>query len=258
MASLLGLPGQAAYATANAWLDALVAWRRASGLPATAINWGQWSDVGMSSSLTYSILDPTTPGEGIEALQSLVGGNLARVGVARLRLDRVLAAIPEFRELSYFERVVGEFDTLSVDDRSTVDNGDRSLAPIGDWSQIPAEHMFSELEIRLKAILARELRMSPSAVDVDRPFPEFGLDSMMAMTVLRQTQKLVGVDLSANVLFNNPTISSLAAYLVEMLAPQQVPQEDAVNLTLDSASSVLDELFESVESASAGSESGTS
>ena len=258
MASLLGLPGQAAYATANAWLDALVAWRRASGLPATAINWGQWSDVGMSSSLTYSILDPTTPGEGIEALQSLVGGNLARVGVARLRLDRVLAAIPEFRELGYFERVVGEFDTLSVDDRSTVDNGDRSLAPIGDWSQIPAEHMFSELEIRLKAILARELRMSPSAVDVDRPFPEFGLDSMMAMTVLRQTQKLVGVDLSANVLFNNPTISSLAAYLVEMLAPQQVPQEDAVNLTLDSASSVLDELFESVESASAGSESGTS
>ena len=258
MASLLGLPGQAAYATANAWLDALVAWRRASGLPATAINWGQWSDVGMSSSLTYSILDPTTPGEGIEALQSLVGGNLARVGVARLRLDRVLAAIPEFRELGYFERVVGEFDTLSVDDRSTVDNGDRSLAPIGDWSQIPAEHMFSELEIRLKAILARELRMSPSAVDVDRPFPEFGLDSMMAMTVLRQTQKLVGVDLSANVLFNHPTISSLAAYLVEMLAPQQVPQEDAVNLTLDSASSVLDELFESVESASAGSESGTS
>jgi hypothetical protein len=68
----------------------------------------------------------------------------------------------------------------------------------------------------------------------------------------------VGVDLSANVLFNNPTISSLAAYLVEMLAPQQVPQEDAVNLTLYSASSVLDELFESVESASAGSESGTS
>ena len=50
--ALLGLPGQVAYATANAWLDALMAWRRASGLPATAINWGQWSDVGMSRSLT--------------------------------------------------------------------------------------------------------------------------------------------------------------------------------------------------------------
>ena len=146
MASLLGLPGQLAYTTANAWLDALVAWRRASGLPATAIGWGQWSDVGMSRSLTYSVLDPITPGEGIEALESLVGGNLTRVGVGRMRLDRAIAAIPEFRELGYFERVVEEFDTSSVDDRSTVDDRDRSVAPVRDWSQIPAEDRFSELD----------------------------------------------------------------------------------------------------------------
>src|SRR5699024_6185878 len=80
MATLLGLPGQAAYATANAWLDALMGWRRASGLPATAINWGQWSDVGMSHKLTYSVLGPITPREGTAALQSLVGGNRTRVG----------------------------------------------------------------------------------------------------------------------------------------------------------------------------------
>jgi phthiocerol/phenolphthiocerol synthesis type-I polyketide synthase D len=256
MATLLGLPGQLAYATANAWLDALMAWRRASGLPATAINWGQWSDVGMSRALTYSVLDPITPDEGIEALESLVGGNLTRVGVGRLRLDRAVAATPEFRELGYFQSVVEEFDILSVDHRSTVDDGDRSVPYVPDWSQLPAEDRLSEIEIRLRTILARELRMSASAVNVDQPFPELGLDSMMAMTVLRKTQKLVGIDLSANMLFNHPTISSLAAYLTELLAPQEVPQEDAADLALDSASSVLDELFDHVESAAAGSESG--
>ena len=61
MATMLGLPGQLAYTTGNAWLDALMTWRRASGRPATAINWGQWSAVGMSSKLTYSVLDPITP-----------------------------------------------------------------------------------------------------------------------------------------------------------------------------------------------------
>jgi phthiocerol/phenolphthiocerol synthesis type-I polyketide synthase D len=255
MATLLGLPGQLAYTSANAWLDALVAWRRASGLPATAINWGQWSDVGMSRALTYSVLDPITPSEGIEALQSLVGGGLTRVGVGRLRLDRAAAATSEFRELGYFQKIVGEFDTSRVDRQSTVDDADRSVVSVPDWSQIPAETRLSELETRLRAILARELRMSASAVNVDQPFPELGLDSMMAMTVLRETQKLVGVDLSANMLFNHPTVSSLAAYLVEMLAPEQVPQEVADSM-LGSESSVLDELFDSVESASAGSESG--
>ena len=70
IASLLGAPGQGAYAAASAWLDGLVAWRRASGLPATTINWGQWSDVGVAQSLTFSVLDPITPAEGIEALEA--------------------------------------------------------------------------------------------------------------------------------------------------------------------------------------------
>ncbi|MCV7060144.1 acyl carrier protein [Mycolicibacterium vaccae] len=79
---------------------------------------------------------------------------------------------------------------------------------------------------------------------------------MMAMTVLRETQKLVGIDLSANMLFNHPTISSLAQYLVDMHAPEESPEPNTADMTVDSGGSVLDELFDSVESASAGSESG--
>jgi acyl carrier protein len=256
MATLLGLPGQLAYATANAWLDALMTWRRASGLPATAINWGQWSDVGMSHALTYSVLDPITPDEGVEALESLVGGALARVGVGRLRLDRAIATTPEFRELNYFERIVGEFDVSTVEHRPAVTDADRAEVSVPEWLQLSAEDRFSELEMRLRTILGRELRMSASAIDVDQPFPELGLDSMMAMTVLRETQKLVGIDLSASMLFNHPTISSLATYVTDLLAPREMPQEHTADLDLDSAGGVLDELFDHVESASAGSESG--
>jgi phthiocerol/phenolphthiocerol synthesis type-I polyketide synthase D len=98
--------------------------------------------------------------------------------------------------------------------------------------------------------------MPASAVDMDRPFPELGLDSRVAMTVLREARELVGFDMSATMLWNHPTISSLAAAIVVLLAPQPVPQQDDVDATLDSAGSVLDELFDSVESATAGSESG--
>jgi hypothetical protein len=73
--------------------------------------------------------------------------------------------------------------------------------------------------------------------------------------VLRETQKMVGIELSANMLFNHPTISSLATYVAGLLAPEEVPHPLDGELSGDSAS-VLDELFDSVESASAGSESG--
>jgi phthiocerol/phenolphthiocerol synthesis type-I polyketide synthase D len=258
MATLLGLPGQLAYATGNAWLDALMTWRRASGRPATAINWGQWSAVGMSSKLTYSVLDPITPDEGIEALQTLVGGPLARVGVGRLRLDRAVAATPEFRELDYFDRIASEFEAavVVVEHQAVGEDAVAAVAEAPDWSTLSAEERLSELQTRLQAILGRELRMSPSSISLDAPFPELGLDSMMAMTVLKETKKLVGLDVSANMLFNHPTIAALATYVAGLLAPPDVPEEDTAELAADSASSVLDELFDSVESASAGSESG--
>ncbi|OOK66670.1 short chain dehydrogenase family protein [Mycobacterium kansasii] len=50
-AALLGSPGQGAYAAANSWLDAFVQWRRVRGLPATAIAWGPWAEVGRGAHL---------------------------------------------------------------------------------------------------------------------------------------------------------------------------------------------------------------
>src|SRR6201999_3175368 len=131
-----------------------------SGRPATAINWGQWSAVGMSSKLTYSVLDPITPDEGIEALQTLVGGPLSRVGGGRLRLDRAVAATPEFRELGYFQQVIAEFDSAadisSVDYPGAVDEADPLGVSVPDWSQLSTEDRRSELEIRLRTLLARQ------------------------------------------------------------------------------------------------------
>jgi phthiocerol/phenolphthiocerol synthesis type-I polyketide synthase B len=139
-----------------------------------------------------------------------------------------------------------------------VGSHDESATPA--WSEMPAENLLSELQTRMRAILARELGMAAPAVDMDRPFPELGLDSMMAMTVLREVKRLLGIDLSASMLWDHPTISSLAAYLADVLAAQVAlddgSEEDGSDTTFDAGSSLLDELFDSVESAPAGGESG--
>src|SRR5206468_2817838 len=100
-------------------------------------------------------------------LQTLVGGPLARVGVGRLRLDRAVAATPEFRELDYFDRIASEFETAVAEHPAVGEDAAVAVAEVPDWSTLSTEDRLAELQIRLQAILGRELRMSPSAISLD-------------------------------------------------------------------------------------------
>ncbi|UXA10874.1 SDR family NAD(P)-dependent oxidoreductase [Mycobacterium sp. SMC-8] len=134
---------------------------------------------------------------------------------------------------------------------------DAGAAEFVDWSAMNRQQTIAELRTRLRSILARELGMPENAVDVDMPFPELGLDSMMAMNLLRDAKALVRVDLSATMLWNHPSISQMSDFVADLLAPLQSaadePEPEEPEDDPDSFS-VLDELFSSVESANAGSE----
>uniref|UniRef100_UPI001041B8EE type I polyketide synthase n=1 Tax=Actinomadura roseirufa TaxID=2094049 RepID=UPI001041B8EE len=60
-ASCLGGPGQANYAAANAYCEALAQRRRAAGLPGTSIGWGLWAEASaMTGHMTGADLDRTS------------------------------------------------------------------------------------------------------------------------------------------------------------------------------------------------------
>ena len=206
--SLLGSPGQAAYAAASAWLDALVAWRHASGLPATTINWGQWSDVGIARSLTFSALDPIAPAEGIEALQAVLAGNLTRVGVARLRLDRAAAAFPEIQQLGYFAILAEELD---------VDSGDDWAGPgaLGDMDAGEANRVVTtRLGERILAIMGYP---KDCPIDANQPLTELGMDSLMAVRIRNTARGDFGVEPPVALLLQGASLGDLTADLIRQL-----------------------------------------
>jgi phthiocerol/phenolphthiocerol synthesis type-I polyketide synthase D len=223
VASLLGSPGQGAYAAANAWLDALVAWRRAAKLPATSINWGQWSDVGVAQSLTMDALDPITPAEGIEALESLLGGETGQAGVARLRLDRAAAAFPEIGQLGFFAKLVEELDTSN-------DGGDW-VGPDALRGMEPAEAAAAataRLRTRIAAIMGYG---GNSAVDPNQPLTEMGMDSLMAVRIRNTVRGDFGIEPPVALLLQGASVTDLGADLVRQLgiaAPE--PEEPAGGL----------------------------
>ncbi|MEV0697918.1 SDR family NAD(P)-dependent oxidoreductase [Saccharopolyspora sp. NPDC050389] len=83
LAGLVGSPGQAAYATANAWLDALVARRRAAGLPATTINWAAWTRAEGPENRVNAALASVEPATALDALGAVLADGRAWAGVAQ-------------------------------------------------------------------------------------------------------------------------------------------------------------------------------
>jgi phthiocerol/phenolphthiocerol synthesis type-I polyketide synthase D len=225
--SLLGAPGQGAYAAASAWLDGLVAWRRASGLPATTINWGQWSDIGVARSLTFSALDPIAPAEGIEALEAILASDVDRVGVARLRLDRAAAAFPEIQQLGYFAKLAEELDIDSDDDDWAGPDALREMAA-AEANRV----VIARLGGRILAIMGYP---KDSTIDADQPLTELGLDSLMAVRIRNTVRGDFSVEPPVALLLQGASLAELTTDLIRQLGLETEEKAKSANGVRDRA-----------------------
>ncbi|HKP39826.1 type I polyketide synthase [Mycobacterium sp.] len=230
--TVFGVPGQGAYASANAYLDALARARHRQGCHTVSLDWVAWRRLGFATDAEVVLQElerlgsrPVTPEEAFPAWEYVDTYDIAQA---------VMAPMPS-------------------DQPNT--GADGISAPVRAWSEMAVDDLLRELEAGLRTILARELRLPEAELDVDRPFAELGLNSVMAMSIRRQAEMLVGIELSATMLWNHPTITSLAEHLAGKVSPQQDSEGDEHVLT-DSSSSVLDGLFDIIEATSASVESG--
>nr|WP_229903197.1 type I polyketide synthase [Amycolatopsis bullii] len=206
---VLGTAGQANYAAANAFLDALAAHRRGLGLPATSLAWGRWHDgMGARPGAARSAADALSAEEGLDLFDAAVVLDRSLVVAARLDVpaDRY-AAHPLWRGRTPAR-------PRSADGPATAATAARRLAeaPPGERIELLAELVRAEAAAVLGHVRA-------DAVEMGRAFTDLGFDSLTALEFRNRLGEVTGLRLPAALIFDHPTPDDVVAFLAAGLAP---------------------------------------
>jgi hypothetical protein len=211
-AALLGSPGQANHAAANAFLDALAHGRRAAGLPALSINWGAWAGVGAAAGdtlrerLTLQGMDALAPEAGLAALGRILNDERAQVGVLAIDWERLSPRLPAGS--TFFAEMRASGPSTEAAAPPEIHGLRASLDGIA-----PSKRR-GVLERRVRQEAVRVLGLPPGRhLDRDRPLQEMGLDSLMAVELRNALSQAVQSPLPATLLFDHPTVERLVGFL---------------------------------------------
>lgn len=262
-AALLGSPGQANHAAANAFLDGLARYRQQQGLPALSIDWGAWSSVG--SALKYQQqgrleqfpgVDAIAPEEGIAQLEKIWSTAAAQVGIVPISWQTFLS-VPAARNHPLLQ---GKATAL---DRPAIDAGGTSRAAssfLAELNNAPADQKREKLDDYVCEQIYQVLGSSKDDLDRQIGFFDLGIDSLTALELKNSLQTDLGLSLPSTLIFDYPTVEALLDYLAERLIPapaaakadaaedtfSDLPADDLI-AKMDQKLSDLDSLFKNLE-----------
>ncbi|MGW4059752.1 SDR family NAD(P)-dependent oxidoreductase [Amycolatopsis sp. NPDC004747] len=218
-AGLFGRPGQAAYAAANTFLDALAQHRRAHGLPGTSLAWGLWAEAsGMTGTLSEAdtrrlarrstIALSTEDGlalfdEALSAGEPLLAP--IRLDLAALRAQPAVAPVLRGLVRRVTRRQAGTVTEAAAGTLATR----LAVLPESEADRV----LLNLLTGHVSAVVGH------TAPDADRPFKDLGFDSLTAVELRNRLAAATGLKLAATLVFDHPTPAALAAHLRAELRP---------------------------------------
>jgi NADPH:quinone reductase-like Zn-dependent oxidoreductase/acyl carrier protein len=232
MAAILGAPGQANYAAANAFQDALAHERRRLGLPAISVNWGAWAD-GMAAREGLKVrqrrfgLEPMSAEEALRMLDYVLLDKPAQVAVGLIQWSKIAE---KYGQDAGASPAAGSGDQEGHSRATDVSFSERlAAAPDTRRAALLSEHVHA-LALRVLGFL------STRRLDLQKPLSELGMDSLMAIEFRNILSTELGRNFPSTLLFNYPAIEDITAAVVELLygdkgakAPVEVSSEVSPN-----------------------------
>nr|WP_083976685.1 type I polyketide synthase [Kitasatospora azatica] len=234
IAGTIGSPGQANYAAANAYLDALAHQRHTDGLPATSIAWGPWADTGMlidaganEERLKRGGMPPMTPHLAITALQRALDNGDTHIAIADIDWQRLAVSFTSTRPSTLFQGIP---EAAGAPEVGVTPAHQQSLAD--QLSRLPAverpRHLLNLVREHVALVLAHP---NPTGIEADRAFKELGFDSLTAVELRNRLNAATNLNLPATLVFDYPTPAALADHLgTELLGTDRDSGQDSQEL----------------------------
>ncbi|WP_438024962.1 type I polyketide synthase [Sorangium sp. So ce233] len=234
-AGTLGSAGQANYAAANAFLDALAAELRTRGVPAMSLAWGFWEQGGIGMTAHLGAADmarvkrqgivPMAVAHGLRLLDRALErpeATLVPISLDVAALQRAASdagRVPAL--LRGLVRPAAARRTAAPAAAATAATGLRArLLPLSE-----AERQDVLLDL-VRTEIADILALSgPAAVPPDQPIRELGLDSLTAVDVRSRLVQRSEIDLPVTLAYDYPTARAIAGHLSEQLGLEGAPED---------------------------------
>ncbi|WP_240512610.1 type I polyketide synthase, partial [Streptomyces griseoruber] len=238
-----GVADHAAYAAANACLDALAEHvRRTRGLPVLSVAWGPWDGGGM---IAEDMRDPLrrrgipviAAEPAMVALQDALDHGDTVVAVADVDWARFVPVFSAARPAPLIAALEPEDETAGTEgsragarDGHGADTAASTLAQrLGALPAVEHDRFVQDLvRSEAAAVLGHD---SADAVDAAYAFKELGFDSVSAVELRNRLSSRTGLKIPTTVVFDHPTPLALAAQLrLLALGDHAAPRQDSESL----------------------------
>ncbi|KAE8365544.1 hypothetical protein BDV27DRAFT_102722 [Aspergillus caelatus] len=210
-----GFPGQASYASGNAFLDALASYRRSQGDNTIAIQWTSWREIGMAAGSEFVKAELATKGitdisqdEAFQAWMHVSKYDVDHAVVLRSRALEKHEALPS--PLLFDIATQNASAILTPPPSPTLSASGDSLTP----PRTPADR-FDTLSRQVRECVARVLQMETNEVSSQEPLSNLGMDSVMTVHLRGRLQNSLGVLVPPNLTWSHPTIDHIVKWLME-------------------------------------------
>lgn len=225
-AAVMGNPGQANHAAANAFLDAFAWYLRGLQRPGLAIGWGAWSDIGAAAardmtarlSANDSIAGTIPPEQGVAVIAQQFSCANVQFSVLPLQHRRSLDSeyLPHVQRL--LAQLLDEAGTVTRTP-SKVSNTVESVVTedfLRRLQQMSVSERQRQIETYLQSVLSKLLKQS-RAIESHASLFDHGLDSLLVIDLRGILEKRFTQTFESTLLYDYPTIAALTGFLLKRL-----------------------------------------